>query len=192
MLQTQHSTDERIDSHDEGYVYVLECEDGFWYVGWSMEPETRIASHFLGRGSVCTKSHRPIRVASLIKGCKEMEDVTTIALMAQKGFRNVRGGRWLSLYMKTPPYPLQKAFSLRPPTLPELIEHKVEGEYDIYYERFGATYRAMVTGPQVLVDCPGSNVKCFRADTLEVLRSNVGCWIGNKQNVEDKTNEYEE
>ena len=99
-----------------------------------MDPEVRIASHFLGRGCVCTKTHKPIRVANLTKGGKEMDNATTIALMARKGFKNVRGGKWLSLYMKTPPYPLQKAMSLRPAVLPELIGHVVEDEYDIYYE----------------------------------------------------------
>ena len=41
---------ERAAPKDEGWVYTLECEDGFWYVGWTKEPEVRIASHFLGRG----------------------------------------------------------------------------------------------------------------------------------------------
>ena len=185
MLHLQHSK-------DEGWVYVLECENAFWYVGWSMEPEVRIASHFLGRGCLCTKTHKPIRVASLTKGCKELENVTTIALMAQKGFRNVRGGKYLSLYMKTPPYPLQKALSIRPPASPALIEHEVEGEYDIYYEKVGEKYRAMVTGPQVLVECPGSHVKSFRADGLEALRSEVMCWLHNNKNVVGKTNEHHE
>ena len=35
----QYSSDERTDSKDEGWVYTLECEDGFWYVGWSKEAE---------------------------------------------------------------------------------------------------------------------------------------------------------
>jgi predicted GIY-YIG superfamily endonuclease len=180
MLQTQHSSDGRIDSTDQGWVYVLECEDQFWYVGWSMEPDVRIANHFMGRGCQCTKAHKPVRVASLTKGCKTTEDAVTVSLMVQKGWRNVRGGRYLSLYMKTPPYPLQKALSMRPLLSPELIEHEVEGGYDIYYEKFGEKYRAMVTGPQVLIECPGSHVKCFRADALETLQSDVVRWIGEQ------------
>ena len=184
MLQVQQSSDEHIESTDQGWVYVLECEDAFWYVGWTMQPEVRIASHFFGRGCLCTKTHKPVRVASLTKGCREMENVITISMMAQKGFRNVRGGKHLSLYMKTPPYALQKALSLRPSTLPELIEHVVEGEYDIYYERFGEGcrhgFRAMVTGPQVSVECPGSHVKCFREDALETLQSNVVRWLSEQ------------
>ena len=172
---------ERTKPKDEGWVYVLECEDEFWYVGWTKEPDVRIASHFLGRGSVCTKTHRPVRVASLTKGCKELENVTTIALMVQKGFRNVRGGKWLSLYMKTPPYPLQKAFSIRPVVLPELIEHVVDGEYDIYYENCDGRYRAMVTGPQVMVDCPGTYVKCSKAEDLEGLKTVVARWLAEQK-----------
>lgn len=175
-----HLTDERTGSNDEGYVYVLECEDGCWYVGWSMEPEVRIASHVLRRGCLCSKAHRPIRVAGLTKGCKEMENVTKIDLMAQKGFRHVRGGKWLCLYMKTPPYPLQKALSLQPAASPDLIEHGVESEYDVYYERCGASYRAMVTGPQVLLDCPRHHVTCVRADGLQTLQSDVVRWLDKR------------
>ena len=75
---------------------------------------------------------------------------------------------------------MQKALSIRPPLSPELIEHAVEGEYEIYYEKFGEKYRAMVTGPQVLVDCPGNHVKCFRAKCLETLRSDVIRWVGEQ------------
>ena len=96
MLTTLHSSDEDIDSKDEGYVYTLECEDGFWYVGWSIEPEVRIASHFLGRGCLFTKNHKPVRVAGLAKGCKKLENLTTIALMAQKRWKCVRGGPTLA------------------------------------------------------------------------------------------------
>ena len=32
-----------------GYVYVLKLQDDCWYVGYSADPETRIASYFFGR-----------------------------------------------------------------------------------------------------------------------------------------------
>ena len=64
--------------------------------------------------------------------------------------------------------------------LPELIEHVVEGEHDIYYEACGGSYRAMVTGPQVMIECPGSHVKSFRAEGLEALQSVVVRWLAEQ------------
>ena len=34
-----------------GVVYTLELEDGCFYVGYTKDPATRIASHFLKAGS---------------------------------------------------------------------------------------------------------------------------------------------
>ena len=82
--------------------------------------------------------------------------------------------------MRTPPYPLQKALSMKPAVLPELIEHVVEGDHDIYYERCGSLFRAMVAGPHASKECPGSTVKCFRADCFETLQSEVVRWLGEQ------------
>ena len=41
---------------EEGHVYTLRLEKGKYYVGYSGEIETRIASHFLGNGSLWTKN----------------------------------------------------------------------------------------------------------------------------------------
>ena len=41
---------------EEGHVYVLRLGKGKYYVGYSGEIETRIASHFLGNGSLWTKN----------------------------------------------------------------------------------------------------------------------------------------
>ena len=180
-LHMLHSSDERIDSNDEGWVYTLECDDGFWYVGWSMEPEVRIASHFLGRGCVFTKSHKPLRVTSLVQGCKKLENLTTVALMAQKGWQKVRGGSYLSQYMTVMPYPLQKAFSIRPAHTPELLEREeIEGNavwYEFMEGKQHKKFRAMVSGPQALEACPKSAVKEFYGETEEELRAMVRTWL---------------
>ena len=66
-----------------GWVYVLKLQDDCWYVGYSADPETRIACHFLGRGARWTQIHPPIAVESLQPGTKKLEDVITIALMVR-------------------------------------------------------------------------------------------------------------
>ena len=75
-----------------GYVYVLKLQDDCWYIGYSADPECRIAAHFLGRGARWTQVHAPMAVESLQPGTKKLEDVVTIAYMVRHGYQRVRGG----------------------------------------------------------------------------------------------------
>ena len=86
----------------QGYIYTLELEDGFWYVGYSEDTPTRIASHFLGAGAKWTKLHRPVRVSEVRPGCRHLENLVTISLMCIHGHEKVRGGGFTNVEMKTP------------------------------------------------------------------------------------------
>ncbi|WP_238928372.1 GIY-YIG nuclease family protein [Bulleidia sp. zg-1006] len=44
------------------YVYILECEDGSFYTGWTRDIEKRFTSHCLGKGAKYTRSHPPKRI----------------------------------------------------------------------------------------------------------------------------------
>ncbi len=44
-------------------VYMLLCEDGSFYTGWSDDPLRRFAAHKAGRGARYTRSHRPVELA---------------------------------------------------------------------------------------------------------------------------------
>lgn len=46
----------------ECYCYILECEDGTYYTGWSTDPERRLKEHNAGRGSRYTRSRRPVQL----------------------------------------------------------------------------------------------------------------------------------
>ncbi|MBO7364088.1 MAG: GIY-YIG nuclease family protein [Lachnospiraceae bacterium] len=46
-------------------VYMLECEDGSFYIGWTNDLEKRMRAHFSGRGAKYTKAHRPVRLVYL-------------------------------------------------------------------------------------------------------------------------------
>lgn len=44
------------------YCYLLECSDGSFYTGWSLDPVKRAAIHNAGRGARYTRMHRPVRL----------------------------------------------------------------------------------------------------------------------------------
>jgi superoxide reductase len=44
------------------YVYILECEDGSYYTGWTTDPGKRLAAHQSGKGARYTRSHHPLRI----------------------------------------------------------------------------------------------------------------------------------
>ena len=99
---------------EEGHVYTLRLEKGKYYVGYSGEIETRIASHFLGNGSMFTKKYKPIEVLSVRPGDVLLENVVTVAMMAKHGFQNVRGGKYCKVDMLAPPATLSKALKYQP------------------------------------------------------------------------------
>lgn len=44
------------------YTYIVECNDGSYYTGWSTDVEQRVKHHNEGRGAKYTKSRLPVRV----------------------------------------------------------------------------------------------------------------------------------
>ena len=92
-----------------GVVYTLELQDGCYYVGWTKDPGTRIASHFLGAGSKWTQLHPPISVASVVLGDEQLENLSTIALMCRHGWEKVRGGPYCVIGMTGPPQCIKTA-----------------------------------------------------------------------------------
>jgi very-short-patch-repair endonuclease/predicted GIY-YIG superfamily endonuclease len=49
-------------SADGFYVYVLECDNGSYYIGQTENLEKRWQEHISGRGANWTKSHKPVRI----------------------------------------------------------------------------------------------------------------------------------
>lgn len=45
------------------YTYILQCEDGTYYTGWTNDLPKRFHDHVHGRGAKYTKSHKPLRIA---------------------------------------------------------------------------------------------------------------------------------
>jgi putative endonuclease len=44
------------------WVYILECSDGTYYVGSTVDLEGRVSAHNLGLGATYTRRRRPVRL----------------------------------------------------------------------------------------------------------------------------------
>jgi putative endonuclease len=47
------------------YCYILECEDGTYYTGWTTDPERRVSQHNKGVGAKYTSMRRPVKLVFL-------------------------------------------------------------------------------------------------------------------------------
>jgi putative endonuclease len=47
------------------YIYIVECADGSFYTGWTLDPQRREKQHNSGRGATYTRLHRPVRLVYL-------------------------------------------------------------------------------------------------------------------------------
>jgi len=44
------------------YCYIVECADGSYYTGWSLDPVRREKQHNGGRGAAYTRTHAPVHL----------------------------------------------------------------------------------------------------------------------------------
>jgi putative endonuclease len=44
------------------YCYIVECADGTYYTGWTVDPERRVAVHNKGRGARYTRMRLPVKL----------------------------------------------------------------------------------------------------------------------------------
>ena len=44
------------------YTYLVECADGSYYAGWTMDLEARVQAHNNGRGARYTRGRLPVRL----------------------------------------------------------------------------------------------------------------------------------
>ena len=117
----------------------------------------------------------------MVEGTKELEDAQTIALMAQHGFRAVRGGAWTSLELRAIPLPLAKALSMRPQPMPEVKEpssyDNMGQAIDLCEDQKG--FRARVSGP-LAYSSTSKGLKCFRGGTSAEAQQKAEQWIAEQ------------
>ena len=76
------------------FIYILELEEGKYYVGKTNNPYFRLESHFNSNGSLWTKKYKPIEIINKIQGDNFDEEKYTLLTMDKYGIDNVRGGSY--------------------------------------------------------------------------------------------------
>ena len=80
------------------FIYILQLEQGKYYVGKTNNPEYRLENHFNSNGSAWTKLYKPIQVLKIIPDCDDYdEDKYTRIYMDKYGIDNVRGGSFVTV-----------------------------------------------------------------------------------------------
>lgn len=89
------------------FLYVLELENGKWYVGITRNIQKRINSHCIGTGANWTRVHPPISVVELHdigditqSAATKIENEMVRIVMDCNGKENVRGGDLCGLDLK--------------------------------------------------------------------------------------------
>lgn len=44
------------------FIYILECSDGKFYTGWTVDLEKRLIEHNAGRGAKFTRARLPVKL----------------------------------------------------------------------------------------------------------------------------------
>ena len=89
--------------------YILQLENENWYVGITERGTDRLYEHFCGLGAKWTKLHKPVSIhrldyiGSTKTEASEWEKQTTLELMHQKGYKNVRGYTWCQIALPQRP-----------------------------------------------------------------------------------------
>jgi hypothetical protein len=84
----------------KGSIYVLELENGKYYVGSTNNFERRYQEHLNGEGSSWTKIHKPVKILEVNPWNSPYdEDNKTKELMAKYGVNNVRGGSYTTIHL---------------------------------------------------------------------------------------------
>lgn len=80
-------------------VYVLELQQGKFYVGKTNDLQKRYREHQCGyRSSSWTRKYKPIRIHKIYENCDGFdEDKITVMYMMEHGISNVRGGPYVTV-----------------------------------------------------------------------------------------------
>jgi len=76
------------------YCYIVECCDGSYYTGWSVDPDRREKQHNSGRGAKYTRLRRPVHLVYV----EEVNDRST-AMKRENAIKRLNHARKARLIM---------------------------------------------------------------------------------------------
>jgi hypothetical protein len=80
------------------FIYILQLEQGKYYIGKTNNPQFRLENHFNSNGSEWTKIYKPLKVLEVKSNCDNYdEDKYTRIYMDKYGINNVRGGSFVTV-----------------------------------------------------------------------------------------------
>lgn len=79
-------------------IYILELENGKYYVGKTKDTNNRIKKHFKGYGSEYTRKYKPVKIDKIHYNSTD-ELKYTLEYMKKYGIDNVRGGPFVKLIL---------------------------------------------------------------------------------------------
>lgn len=74
------------------FVYVLLCEDGSYYTGYTKDVESRFKQHKRGLGARYTRMHKPKKIVHVEEFCTQKEAIRrerAIKLLSHEGKRKL-------------------------------------------------------------------------------------------------------
>lgn len=78
------------------YCYIVECADGTYYTGWTVNPEKRVTVHNKGRGARYTRTRGPVKlvyVEELPDKKSALKRELAIKRLKREGKMKLMGGR---------------------------------------------------------------------------------------------------
>ena len=80
-------------------IYVLQLENGYFYVGRTVDLERRLEEHKSGQASAWTSKHKFVKLFHSFYGDSLMEDVCVKKYMMKYGIDKVRGGSYSKIVL---------------------------------------------------------------------------------------------
>ncbi len=82
------------------FIYLIECDNGKYYVGKTNNCKSRYKQHCNHKGSIWTRRYKPLRLLEVnVSSDGFDEDKYTKIYMNKYGIDNVRGGSYTQLYL---------------------------------------------------------------------------------------------
>ena len=73
----------------KAFVYILKCNDGTLYCGWTNDPVNRLKTHNSGKGAKYTRLRLPVEMVFL-KECKDKRDALQLEFKIKHRSRAIK------------------------------------------------------------------------------------------------------